>query len=138
MLTQVIDQYPLVNLFLLIVDRDGREDRRNLLDRREEEVRAILSGSRRFLAQEAWQEVEVWALASQELPRAWHWGDVRNDPNPKERYFEALVTERNMSRTLGRGRREIGRDIGRQYSRITSRCPELRELEARIMSWLRE
>lgn len=135
-LLSIVDQYPVVDLFVLIVDRDGRPERRQILDAREVEVGTHLSSGRLFLAQEACQEVEVWALASQELLPAWRWNDIRNEPHPKEKYYDPYVAKRSIAHRIGGGRREIGREIIRQYGRIRSRCPEVKDLESRVTAWL--
>ncbi|HEU0087153.1 MAG TPA: hypothetical protein VFQ77_05835 [Pseudonocardiaceae bacterium] len=135
-LLSIVDQYPLVNLFVLIVDRDGKPERRKILDARELKVGAHLGSGRAFLAQEAWEEVEVWALASQTLPTGWRWSDIRADLHPKENYFGPFALKRSIAHRIGGGRREIGRDIAHQYHRICSLCPEVRALESRVSAWL--
>lgn len=135
-LLSIVDQYPLVDLFILIVDRDGKPERRQILDERELKVGAHLSPGHVFFAQEAWQEVEVWALASQTLLPGWRWNDIRTEPHSKETYYDPYVTERNIAHRIGGGRREIGRDIVPQYGRIRSKCPEVRALESRVATWL--
>ncbi len=136
MLMSIVDQYPLVDSFLLLVDRDGKEGRRRVLDAREREVGETLGAGRGFFAQEAWQEIEVWGLASQQLPEGWRWSEIRNDPHPKEHYYDVFAGERGIANTLAGGRRQIGRDVSSQYAKIRSRCPELRTLESRIRGWL--
>ncbi len=136
MLMSIVDQYPLVDLFLLLVDRDGKKERRQVLDARERAVGTIISPGRAFFAQEAWQEIEVWGLASQQLPEEWRWSDIRNDPHPKERYYDVFADKRGIANTLTGGRRQIGRDVSGQYAKIRSRCPEVQTLESRIGAWL--
>jgi hypothetical protein len=58
-ISEIIDQYPLVDLFLLIVDRDGDKDRRTRLDNLQAQASAKLPADRVFFAEHAWQEVEV-------------------------------------------------------------------------------
>lgn len=87
----IIDQYPLVDLFLLIVDRDGDEHRRARLDNLQEQAATRLPTYRGFFAVHAWQEVEVWALAGCiDLPRAWQWQNIRSERDPKEAYFDSV------------------------------------------------
>ena len=65
----VIDRYQgMVDLFLLCVDRDGMEGRRSQLDRIEEQVREVLPAGKAFFGENAWQELEVRALAGLDLP----------------------------------------------------------------------
>jgi hypothetical protein len=137
-LLSIIDQYPVVDLFLLIVDRDGKQQRRQVLDNVESKVCAHLRSGRLLLAQEAWQEVEVWALASQELPPGWRWSEIRAEPDPKEKYYDPYTLERGIAHRIGGGRREIGRNIIRRYGRIRAKCPEIAALESRVCAWIRD
>ncbi len=53
---EIIGMYPMVQLFVLIVDRDGKDGRRTALDDLEAKANARLaSTSRWFLAENAWQ-----------------------------------------------------------------------------------
>ena len=58
---------------------------------------------RKFLAENAWQEVEVWVLAGHDLPSDWVWNAVREEPNPKEIYFEPFAKLRNVLDEPGQG-----------------------------------
>ncbi|MBW4474144.1 MAG: hypothetical protein KME45_27775 [Stenomitos rutilans HA7619-LM2] len=62
-LAEIIDQNGMVDLFLLCVDRDGIEARKVRLEQIERNAAEILKGDRLFLAENAWQEIEVWVLA---------------------------------------------------------------------------
>ena len=58
---EILDRYRgMVQLFLLCVDRDGKVGRRQALDGIEADAEAILRGRAHFLAENAWQELEVW------------------------------------------------------------------------------
>jgi hypothetical protein len=72
---RVIIESPESHVFLLCVDRDGDPHRRKALDDLEVRVQRTLPRSRLFLAQQAWQEVEVWALAGIDwrLKPKWSW-----------------------------------------------------------------
>jgi hypothetical protein len=59
----IINQYPMVDLFLLCVDRDGKEGRKSALDKIENQAGNILGDRQLLLAENAWQEIEVWVLA---------------------------------------------------------------------------
>jgi len=86
---EVIDMYPTVDMFLLVVDRDGVEGRRVALDRIERLGAEKLGSDRALLAENIWQEVEVCALAGQmKLPKNWSWAEVRQELHPKEVYFD--------------------------------------------------
>jgi hypothetical protein len=57
----IFDRYGMVDLFLLVVDRDLDPNRRVALDNLEERAKTKCV----LLAENAWQEIEVWALAAQ-------------------------------------------------------------------------
>lgn len=126
-----------VDLFLLIVDRDGKPGRRLRLDEIEQEAKKLLaSNDQWFLAENAWQEVEVWALAgvdkSQWL-KGWDWKAIREEVNPKEVYFEPLAAARGLANEPGQGRVTLGREAAQNYPRIRSLCREdVAELETRV------
>jgi len=131
---EVIEMYPMVQLFLLIVDRDGKADRRKSLDRLEERARQKLEEQRTFFAENAWQEIEVWALAGvQPLPNDWKWKDVRSDEHPKDRYFIPYVNAVGLQDEPFEGRARLGKLAAENYARVRSRCSEdVGELEKRL------
>ena len=110
---EVLTMYPMVNLFLLIVDRDGKAGRRMALDNLESKAAEHLGTTgRQLFAENAWQEIEVWAIAGQSLPKDWKWAEIRQHPHPKEAYFEPLAMSRKLMNEPGEGRynpRERGR-----------------------------
>jgi len=106
---EVIEMYPMVQVFLLLVDRDGVEDRQVALRKIEESAAEKLGIGRVLLGENAWQEIEVWALAGQELPTKWKWQDTRAETNPKETYFEPWAQERQLTKEPGEGRKTIPR-----------------------------
>src|SRR5258708_11895219 len=118
-LEEIFDRYRMVNLFLLIVDRDLDSNRRIALDNLEKraENRCVL------LAENAWQEIEVWALAAQDLPRKWKWADVRSEQHPKEVYFEPFALSRGLQGEPGRGRKTLGREAAARYTRVRQPVP---------------
>lgn len=130
-LVEVFDMYPMVDLFLLLVDRDGDAHRRRALAQLEKLAADHLGNRRRFLAEHAWQELEVWALAGHELP--WRWQEVRAEPNPKEVYFVPYAQSRGLLDEPGQGRKTLAMEAAREYRRVHSRCKEdLASLEARL------
>ncbi|MFL5804874.1 MAG: hypothetical protein ACJ8CR_24410, partial [Roseiflexaceae bacterium] len=136
-ISEIIDSYPQVDLFLLLVDRDGDEHRHVRLENIERQAAAILAVNRRLCAEHAWQEVEVWALAGcVDLLREWEWRAIRSERDPKEAYFNPYVGRRGLQNEPGSGRKTLGRDAGNRYQRVCQRCPEVGELEARIQEWI--
>ena len=119
-LTEVVDLYPMVDLFVLCVDRDGERGRRQRLNAIEKEFGA----GRTFLAENAWEELETWTLAGLDLPPAWNWSDVRAEVSVKERYFDTLAEERGVVDAPGGGRRPLGEEAARRIDAIRQKCPE--------------
>jgi hypothetical protein len=129
---EIIRLYPMVELFLLVVDRDGVTSRRAALDRLEKTAASFLKGKRRLVAEHAWQELEAWALAGQDLP--WSWKTVRSERDLKERYFEPFVARRGLTAGVGGGRKVLGREAASRIRRVLSLCPELQSLANRLRS----
>lgn len=137
-LREIVSMYPQVQLFLLIVDRDGNANRRNRLDQIEMEMQGLLTSGRHFFAENAWQEIEVWALAGVEnLPRDWRWRDIRAEENPKEKYFEPHAKSRQLLNEPGQGRTTLGREAAANYAKVRTRCKEdVAALERRLKAAL--
>jgi hypothetical protein len=137
---EILDRFPSVNLFVLCVDRDGHEQRRGILDRLEEKANHILQPTGRlFLAEHAWQEVEVWALAGIDwrLKPKWTWDAIRRERDSKEHYFEPVVKDRGLTDAPGAGRATLGTEAARNYAKILQNCPEIRNLEDRIRQYIK-
>lgn len=133
-IVEVFNRYRgMVQLFLLLIDRDGVPGRRAALDRIEERAREALMAGQVLYAENAWQEIEVWALAGQDLPDKWRWQEIRAESHPKERYFEPIARQRSLLAEPGEGRTTMGREAALNYSRVRSRCQEdIAVLETRI------
>ena len=128
----------MVDLFLLIVDRDCRAPDRPRGGDRAEALRSLerrvadsgqLGARSRFLACEAVEELEVWLLAGFDLP---NWGRIRNHCDPKEAFFEPFAKERNVFDKPAEGRTELMGEAVRRYKRIRQLCAELQSLENRL------
>ncbi len=136
-IADVIDMYSMVQLFLLIVDRDGKATRRSKLNTLEAKAAEKLGIGRKLLGEHAWQEIEVWALAGQDLPKSWQWKVIRQEEHPKEAYFEPFAASRNLSSEPGEGRTTLGREAAANYPKVRSRCREdVESLECRLAEWL--
>ena len=92
-LAEILDRYRMIDIFVLCVDRDGIAGRRQRLDELEERF----GNTRRFLAVNAWEELETWVLAGLDLPKDWNWLDIRSEISVKERYFERLAKQRGVA-----------------------------------------
>jgi hypothetical protein len=123
-ITEIIERYKgMVQVFLLLVDRDAVESRRALLTDIEQ-MAANSLGHNRFYAENAWQELEVWTLAGLDLPADWQWRAVRAEPHPKERYFEPFAQRRGLSDAPGGGRKALSEEAARNIPRLRTLCPE--------------
>lgn len=123
-LREVIALYPMVQLFILIVDRDGIAGRKQRTD----EIEKILSDEvklkKQFLAEVAWQEVEVFILAGLKLPLHWRWGEIRADADVKNTFFKEIVRIRGTARYPHEGRKKLMAESISNWQRIKNRCPE--------------
>ena len=118
---EIIEQHRgMTDLLILCVDRDGHEGRRLQLDKME----AKLGGSRRLLAENAWEEIETWLLAGLDLPDDWRWREVRAEVHVKERYFDPLAALRGVADGPGRGRKTLAAEAARRIPAIRQKCPE--------------
>ena len=125
------------HLYLLCVDRDGNVNRQAALDSLENQARIVIGEGRAFLAENAWQEIEVWLLAGHALPRKWAWRTIRAEVHPKERYYLPFAESRGVLDLPGEGRDKLAREAASHYDRIRVRCKEdIQRLEDRIRDWI--
>jgi len=132
----------MVDLFILIVDRDCRApnrprggDRNATLRNLEQRVKdsGALGKSCRFIACEAIEELEVWLLAGFEHEA---WQPIREHCDLKEEYFEPFAKGRGVFEQPGEGRAELMAESIGKYKRIRQLCEELQHLEVRIQGLL--
>ncbi|MBF0311153.1 MAG: hypothetical protein HQL56_16685 [Magnetococcales bacterium] len=125
-LCAVTSANPMVDLYLLVVDRDGKSGRRQMLDRLETE-----NGN--LLAAHAIEEVEVWTLAGLEHAA---WKEIRQATDAKERFFQPLAAAEYAHFPFG-GYKEMGLKAAANYKRMRQLCQEdLLDLENRLAGWL--
>ena len=138
MIERILRQYRgMVDLFLLCVDRDGVESRRATIDRLETFAASQLPAKCVLIGENAWQEIEVWALAGLDLPKDWDWQAIRAERDPKERYFQPIAANRRLLDEPGEGRRTLGLEAARRYGRIRQLCPEdVQPFEQRVRGWI--
>ena len=136
-LQDIVDRYRTADIFILCVDRDGNVGRRTQLDRIEAKFAKQLGANRYFLAENAWEELEVWILAGLRLPSNWKWREVRSDPQVKENYFDPFALRRGVSRDPSGGRRILADEAKSQVRKIRNKCPDdFDSLASRIESIL--
>ena len=120
-ISEIIERYDaMTKIFILCVDRDGVQHRRQQLDALE--VR--FGEGRVFLAENAWEEIETWTLAGLDLPSDWRWSSVRGEISVKERYFDVLAKQRGVADGPGGGRKTLGEEAARRIDAIRVKCPE--------------
>jgi len=127
----ILDDHPMIDLFLLLVDRDC--NRKNMEERvleRQAEHQEVLIGA------VAHQEVEVWALAPHRRALPERWGDVRAHCDPKEAFFDPFIRGRGWLEGVGHGRKRAMRDFGAAWAGVLEVCPEIADLKERIGQWL--
>ena len=121
-ISNIVERYvAMTDIFILCVDRDGDEHRRQGLDLLESKLRDKCV----FLAENAWEEIETWVLAGLNLPSDWRWADVRAEVHVKERYFQPLVAIRGLSSdSPGGGRKVLGEEASHRINAIRQKCRE--------------
>ena len=120
-IVEIVERYQgMIDIYILCVDRDGKEGRRQRLD----EIESEFDAQQTFLAENAWEEIETWVLAGVDLPADWNWQTVRTEIRVKETYFEPLVSQRNLSDAPGGGRKALGKEAARRINAIRQKCPE--------------
>ena len=116
-LTEVFERYPMFDIFVLCVDRDGEITRRQRLDQLEQCFDHLI-------AVNAWEELETWVLAGLDLPKEWVWAHIRADISVKEQYFEPLAVRRGVADGPGGGRKALGDEAARRLIGMRQKCQE--------------
>lgn len=129
-LADIVATYPMNNLFLVLVDRDGDGARSAVASARESEH------SGRLFVCLAIEEIEVWMLAIHSEVLGISWRNVREEIHPKKRLAEPFLKERAPKLDPGEGRTWAMRELGGQWRGVLDRCPELKDLKRRIETWL--
>lgn len=125
-LADVVVTYPMIDLFLVLVDRDGARERSALARAREEQ-----HPGRLFVCL-AVEEIEVWMLAIYPS-RFPSWSEVRGERNLKERFAAPFLRQLTVEkRGRSDGRLLAMRELGSQWKGVLERCPELKELRERL------
>lgn len=121
-----------------MADLDGQDGRAGAGDRRAafaDRLAALPADVRaKTLVILAVQELEVWALWGSRAQIPDPWSLVRAERDPKERYFEPLLTDGDRM-SLGRGRIRLVRlNLASGWQSLRDGCPELRDAEDEIKS----
>lgn len=133
-LTDIVQspRYRMIDLFLVLVDRDGdAAGRPRVATAREGE-----HPDRLFVCL-AIEEVEVWMLALHRDAIKAPWRQVRAEHHPKEAFAEPFLEEHAPRGNPGRGRAWAMHALDRKSWRVLlDLCPELVELKEKIASVL--
>lgn len=129
----IVTKNRMVDVFLLVVDRDCAKDRRARLDALEQRHPGKL------LATMGVEELESWLLALHrrdvEERHKVNWTGVRSECHPKETFAEPLL-ERLGDGGPGNGRKSAMGAIAKQWKSLCELCPEIPELRERIRARL--
>lgn len=128
-LSGIADTYRMIDLFLVLVDRDGDPERPTVAAAREAE-----HGGRLFVCL-AIEEVEVWMLALHRSTLGVAWTEVRSERNPKERFAAPFLAANAPRLGAGEGRVWAMRELGAGWRGLLQVCPELQGLRDRVQSW---
>ena len=131
MLQHIVSMYPMIDLFLVMVDRDGDEQKRPAEARARESEHPG-----RVLVCLAVEEVEVWMLALHRARLDDSWQAIRAERDPKERYAQPFLTAHAPRLAPGGGRVWAMRSLGSEWRGLLSVCTEIDELKTRIATWL--
>lgn len=129
-LADVVADYPMIDLFLVLVDRDGDLRRRQLADARE------AAHPDRLLVCLAVEEVEIWMLALHSEKLGVPWSEVRGEVDLKKRFAHPFLEAHAPKLELGRGRAWAMQAMGAHWRGVCRRCAELAELRQRVAEWL--
>lgn len=130
-LSGIVDDNQMIDLFLLMVDRD--------CDRQTHEAKVAArqrEHAPRLIGVLACQEVEVWALALHREKLGVPWREVREHCDPKEEYFDPFVEKFGWLDTVGKGRKRAMRELGQSWRGLLSVCPEIDGLKQAVAGWL--
>lgn len=122
----IVGIYSMIDLFLLIVDRDADEHRAERARMRETEHPG------RLLACLAVEEVEVWMLALHRDLLPSPWAEIRRERDPKERFAHPFLAAYAPKLDAGQGRKWAMRNLSARWKGLLDVCPEIAELKMRI------
>ena len=128
----IVAKYPMIDLFLLVIDRDCEVTRGERFDKLRDLVEG---GHRQFVGALAIEEVEVWLLALFAKDLAVEWETVRAECHPKERFFGPFIN-RQGALGPGGGRKRLMARAVKRLGAIKSRCPEVKQMASDIGSAL--
>jgi hypothetical protein len=126
----IVAANPMIELFLLVVDRDCNRD--NNVHRA---AARVSEHAGQMIACLAEQELEVWMLALYKDQLDASFSEIRAECDPKERWAEPLLKELGTDGP-GRGRRRAMRALSGKWRSLRDTCTELRDLQERVRAWV--
>lgn len=89
-----------------------------------DEIEAEFGDGRTFVAENAWEEIEIWVLAGLALPQDCTWAEVRGEVHREDTFLVRLVHERGVADGRGGGRKALGEEAAGSTPSIRRKCPE--------------
>ncbi len=130
-LADIVDTNRMIDMFLVLVDRDGDDTKRP----RQAKERTRQHADRLFVCL-AIEEIEVWMLALHRGRLGVPWRDVRAEHHPKERFAHPFLAAHAPKLSAGGGRAWAMRELGSKWKGVLEVCPELAELQQTLADWL--
>jgi hypothetical protein len=130
-LADIVATHRMVDLFLVLIDRDGDPSKRQ-----SDAARREREHPNRLLVCFAVEEVEVWMLALYRDRLQESWSEVRAEPHPKERFAAPFLERYAPKLSLGGGRAWAMRQLGTNWKGVLAVCPELVELTRAVAKWI--
>ncbi|WP_434391302.1 hypothetical protein [Melittangium boletus] len=128
-IADIVRTYPMVDLFLILVDRDGHP-------KRQDRATALESAHHGLFVCLAIEELEVWMLAAHRDSLSAPWSEIRREPHPKERYAHPFLAEQAPKLDPGQGRAWAMRALAGKWQGVLRACEELETLKQRLHAWI--
>lgn len=130
-LADIVSNHPMIDLFLVLVDRDADIKRPALAQQRETEHKG------RLFVCLGIEEIEVWMLAIHRERLDASWKEIRTEVHPKERFAQPFLEATAPRLDPGGGRAWAMRDLGARWRGVLQCCGELEELRQRVGDWVK-
>ena len=136
---EILDSYsPISDFVVFMIDCDGEDGSHGRGDRLAtfRNLIANCPKGENALVVVARQELEVWALWGSRSDLGVPWSEVIKERDPKERFFEPLITAADQ-KFPGRGReRLVTLSLRSGWRSLRSGCPELAQLQDELQARL--
>lgn len=129
---EILERYGAISsLVVFVVDTDCEDGTPGRGDRRARAVTAVeqCQHANKALVLAAKQEVEVWALWGVRSDLGVSWSDVLAECDPKERFFEPLLTRQDRLRPDGGRKRLVDQSLSAGWQSLRGGCRELERFE---------